>query len=76
MEHLSKFSKVYFKQDEEAKAWLAKQKIALFNNKIEQFIQEIKDLSCSKSANKERLKQKFSQQKPLKTNHSKPCSNA
>ena len=54
VEHLAKFAKVHLKNKATVSQWLAKQKVALLNDKIVDIIKEIKDLKCSKSVDKER----------------------
>lgn len=54
MEHISKFAKLQFKEEQTLKAWIAKQKVALLNDKIAQVIEEIEGLKCSKSVDNKR----------------------
>lgn len=46
MEHLSDFSKLYFKDKEVRKKWLATQKIDLLNDRIETIIAKLRMLAC------------------------------
>jgi len=56
VEHLSDFAKVLYKNKLERLEWINKQKMKLLNDKIENIINTIEDIKCSKSVDNERNK--------------------
>lgn len=56
IEHLSQFVKVFCKNKPEQMEWINRLKLKLLNDKIQNIIEEIESLKCSKSVDKERHK--------------------
>ena len=59
MEHLCKFAKLFFKEEEIRKTWIEEQKEALLNDKVGEVIAELKNLPKTRSQAKEDEKQRL-----------------